>query len=102
MLYWRDIPAQRIARAGRRQAKRPLDERFQEAIDQAAMRARLTGTDAYLEEWRRGAPAPCGDDLEAEAEAARLSLEALFPPARLAALVAGHGHAQPSKPEEPS
>jgi hypothetical protein len=66
------------------------------------MRARLTGTDAYLEEWRRGAPAPCGDDLEAEVEAARLSLEAEFPPARLAALVAGYGHAQPSKPEEPA
>ena len=26
------------------------------------MRAKLTGTDAYLAEWRRGGPVPCGDD----------------------------------------
>ena len=31
------------------------------------MRAKLTGTDAYLEQWRRADPVPCGDDLEAEA-----------------------------------
>ena len=34
------------------------------------MRAKLTGTDAYLEQWRRAEPVPCGDDLEAEAAAA--------------------------------
>jgi hypothetical protein len=39
--------------------------RFQEAIDAAAMRAGLIGTDAYLEEWRRE-PRSCGADLESE------------------------------------
>ena len=67
VVYWRDIPAQVIVKAGRKAAKRQLADRFQEAIDRAAMRAGLTGTDAYLEAWRRAEPVPCGDDLEAEA-----------------------------------
>src|SRR3546814_5675163 len=58
VVYWRDIPAQVIAKAGRKTAKVQLTERFEKAIDRAAMRAKLTGTDAYLEHWRRGAPAP--------------------------------------------
>ncbi len=62
------------AKAGRRTARAQLDERFQEAIDAAAMRAGLIGTDAYLAEWRRETR-PCGEDLDAEVagEAARLS-----------------------------
>ena len=57
-----------IVKAGRKTAKRQLAERFEQAIDRAAMRAQLTGTDAYLEQWRRADPMPCGDDLEAEAQ----------------------------------
>ena len=62
------------AKAGRRTARAQLDDRFQEAIDAAAMRAGMSGTDAYLAEWRRETR-PCGDDIEAEvaAEAARLA-----------------------------
>ena len=53
VVYWRDIPAQVIVKAGRKTAKRQLSERFEQAIDRAAMRARMTGTDAYLEQiWR--------------------------------------------------
>ena len=91
ILYWRDIPAQVIVKAGRKTAKRQLPERFEQAIDRAAMRAQLTGTDAYLEEWRRSEPVPCGDDLEAEAQAAADALEAEYTPERLRALVAGGG-----------
>lgn len=91
VVYWRDIPAQVIAKAGRRTAKRPLPERFEQAIDRAAMRAGLTGTDAYLEQWRRGDPVPCGEDLEAEADAEAKALEAAHPPERLRALVANGG-----------
>jgi len=65
ILYWRDIPAQVIAKAGRKTAKRQLPERFEQAIDRAAMRAKLTGTDAYLEQWRKSEPRPCADDLDA-------------------------------------
>lgn len=92
VVYWRDIPAQVIVKAGRRSAKRQLAARFQEAIDRAAMRAGLVGTDAYLEQWRRGGPEPCGDDLEAEADAAAAALEAGWPPERLRAATRNGGH----------
>jgi hypothetical protein len=91
VVSWRDIPAQVIVRAGRRTAKRALSERFQEAIDRAAMRANLRDTDAYLGEWRRIASASGADDLEAAAEAAAAGLEADYPPERLRALAANGG-----------
>ena len=93
VVYWRDIPAQVIVKAGRKSAKRQLTERFEQAIDRAAMRAGLTGTDAYLEQWRRAEPAPCGEDLEAEATAAAAALEAEFTAERLRELVANGGRA---------
>jgi Virulence factor len=62
------------AKEGRRTVRRQLDERFQEAIDAAAMRAGLIGTDAYLAEWRRETRDCDGDlDREVEAEVERLS-----------------------------
>ena len=91
IVSWRDIPAQVIVKAGRKSAKRPLPDRFQEAIDHAAMRAGLRGTDAYLGEWRRGSAGPCGDDLEAEADAAAAKLDTDYTPERLKALVAEGG-----------
>ena len=36
-----------------------------------------------LAEWRRGEPEPCGDGLEAEADAAVVALESAYPPERL-------------------
>ena len=73
VIWWREIPAQVTAKAGRETARVPLDERFQEAIDAAAMSAGLADSDGYLEQWRREAR-PCGDDLDAEVadEAGRL------------------------------
>ena len=49
VISWRDIPAQVIARRGRETAKVQLSQRFQEAVDSAAMRAGCAGTDSYLE-----------------------------------------------------
>lgn len=91
IVYWRDIPAQVIAKEKRTTAKRVLPERFEKAIDRAAMRSGARDSDAYLAEWRRGAPTPCGDDLEAEAAAAAARLEAEFDDDRLAKLVAAGG-----------
>jgi hypothetical protein len=91
VVSWRDIPAQVIVKAGRRTARRPLSDRFQEAIDRAAMRAGLRDTDAYLGEWRRAVAGDCGDDLESEAERAAADLEADYPPERLRELVANGG-----------
>ena len=94
VVYWRDIPAQVIVKAGRRTAKRQLDERFEKAIDRAAMRAKLRDSDSYLSEWRRAEPVDCGDDLAAEAQAATDRLEEAYDEARLKALVAAGGLAE--------
>jgi hypothetical protein len=91
VVYWRDIPAQVIAKAGRTTAKRVLNERFEKAIDRAAMRAGLRDTDSYLAEWRRADPIECGADLEAEAAAAAARLEAEFSEERLTQFVMAGG-----------
>ena len=91
LLYWRDIPSQVIVKAGRKAAKRELSERFIRAIDAAAMRSGASETDAYLADWRRADPVDCGDDLEAEAQAAAERLEAEYDAERLAKLAASEG-----------
>ncbi len=91
ILYWRDIPSQVIAKAGRKAAKRELPKRFLEAIDAAAMRAGAESADAYLADWRRADAGSCGDDLEAEATAAAARLEADYDHARLARLAKSQG-----------
>ena len=91
ILYWRDIPSQVIAKAGRAMAKRELTERFIRAIDAAAMHAHAKSADDYLADWRRSDPAPCGDDLEAEADAAAARLEADYDNHRLALLAKHNG-----------
>lgn len=89
-VYWRDIPAQVIAKKGRESTKAMLSSRFQEAIDRAAMRAGRGGSDAYLAEWRRES-APCGDDLQAEVDAAVAELESAYMDADLDALAKAKG-----------
>jgi hypothetical protein len=76
VIWWRDIPAQVTASRGRERARVQLSDRFQEAIDTAATRVGLIGTDEYMGEWHKETR-PCGDDLDAEAktEAERLELE---------------------------
>ncbi|HEV8565387.1 MAG TPA: virulence factor [Actinomycetota bacterium] len=76
VIWWRDIPAQVTASRGRERARVQLSDRFQEAIDTAATRVGLIGTDEYMAEWHKE-ERPCGDDLDAEAktEAERLELE---------------------------
>ena len=96
VLYWRDIPSQVIVKSGRSAAKRELSERFIRAIDAAAMHAKAKSADDYLNEWRRGDPVACGDDLEAEAEAAAARLEAEYDTHRLALLAKHDGRDGPS------
>lgn len=71
VVYWRDIPAQVLVGRGRAAVKRPLPARFEQAIDRAAMKAGLAGTDDYLAHWRRvpGGRVP-GTDAEAATTAA--------------------------------
>lgn len=91
IVYWRDIPAQVIAKERRNSAKVELTQRFAEAIDHAAMRAGKGSTDAYLEEWRRVSE-PCGDDLQAVVDAAAAKLEQDYDKERLLALIKNEGN----------
>ncbi len=89
-VYWRDIPAQVIAKERRDTAKLLLSERFAEAIDKAAMRAKMAGTDAYLEQWRLEVT-NCGRDLQAVVDAAAAELEQSYDEPRLEALISSGG-----------
>jgi hypothetical protein len=91
-VYWRDIPAQVIAKERRDTAKIVLTERFAKAIDKAAMRAKMAGTDAYLEQWRREV-VNCSRDLQAAADTAAKTLEHDFDDARLEVLIKNGGNA---------
>ncbi|MGJ8627929.1 MAG: virulence factor [Sulfitobacter sp.] len=94
IVYWRDIPAQVIVGKGRRGAKRQLPERFEQAIDRAAMKIGAEDTDAYLAEWRKADPvdvAGDSDDAVADAEAARIDAE--YDRARIKALIDNDGWA---------
>jgi hypothetical protein len=96
VVYWRDIPAQVIVKKGRDAAKVQLTERFEKAIDRAAMKANLRDTDSYLGEWRRGTPVEVGDDMQAIADAKAAELEAEFDEEKLKALVEAGGLAPES------
>lgn len=89
-IYWRDIPSQVTAKAGRKTAKVMLPSRFQEAIDRAAMRAGKGSSDAYMEDWRRERCA-CSADLQAEADAAAAELIAQWDDDSLEALTKAKG-----------
>jgi len=92
IVYWRDIPAQVIVKAGRRSvAKRELSLRFVEAIDMCAMRSGLAETDAYLEEWRKAEAVEVSDDLEAEADKAAEKIEKEYDKDRLKKLISSEG-----------
>jgi hypothetical protein len=90
VIWWRDIPAQVIAKRGRESAKVPLSDRFQEAIDMAATRVGLIGTDEYLEQWRRETR-PCEDELDAEAHGEAHRLEQSYGDSLLDSLVRSGG-----------
>ena len=77
-IYWRDIPAQVVGRAGRKNGyKKELAPRFATAIDRAAMRAGRGSSDAYLADWRREAEEVEGD-LEAAVNDRVAQLEGQF------------------------
>jgi hypothetical protein len=90
VIWWRDIPAQVIARQGRRVHKIALQPRFQVAIDRAAERAGKKSMDEYIDEWHKE-NRPCGDDLEQEVQTEADRLEAAYTQSVLNGLVASGG-----------
>ena len=77
IVYWRDMPAQVIVGKGRKAAKIQLPERFEQAIDRAAMKSGAASTDDYLADWRKADPVAIDGDAAdiAQSESARLDAE---------------------------
>ena len=87
---WREIPSLVTARADDGETvKVPLPDRFQEAIDELAMRVGAAGSDAYLEGWvHEDWHARKGDAGRVAADVAR-ELDESYPPRDLAVLATG-------------
>lgn len=90
VIWWRDIPAQVVAREGRRSSKIVLHQRFQVAIDKAANRAGLRAYNDYIEEWHK-THRECGEDIETEVRAETDRLEAEYSKHHLAELIQSGG-----------
>ena len=100
VIWWRDIPAQVIAKDRRQAHKVVLHPRFQVAIDKAAMKAGKKTANDYIEEWRREGQ-PCGDDFEAEATGEAARLEAAYTKDVLARIIAAGGFDSERPPRDP-
>lgn len=90
VIYWRDIPAQVKARAGRDRVSAPLPDRFMIAVDGAATVAGKTTTDEYIAEWREETR-DCGEGLQAEADREAARIDGEYTPDMLRALVRNGG-----------
>ena len=88
---WREIPSMVVARDGDDIVKAPLAPRFQEAIDEAAMRLGDVGSDAYLEGWTRGPWTGMAGSAAQAAEAVIAELETTWSAEALAALLDSYG-----------
>jgi len=95
VIYWRDIPAQVTATDGSASVRVALPDRFQEAIDEAAMAAGLVGSDDYLAEWRRDTR-ECGPDLAREVDLEAARLEEKFTEEELKRVAGSGGHDGPA------
>ncbi|MGR3545638.1 MAG: virulence factor [Roseovarius sp.] len=93
IVYWRDIPAQVIVGKGRRGSKVQLPERFEQAIDRAAMKCGAAGTDAYLAEWRKADPYSIEGEPDAVAQSEAARIDADYDQERIKALIANDGWA---------
>ena len=94
IVYWRDIPAQVIVGKGRRAAKRPLPERFEQAIDRCAMKIGAKDSDAYLAEWHKVPIGARDGEAEAIAQAEAIRLDADYDIAKIKTLIENEGWAK--------
>ena len=91
-VFWRDIPAQVIVGKGRSGAKMPLPERFEQAIDRAAMKVGAKDDDAYLAGFHRVVVGEAEGDLREVAKAQAEAIEVAYDNARLKTLIDAEGH----------
>ena len=91
VVYWRDIPAQVIVGKGRRGSKIQLSERFAQAIDRAAMKCNLRGSDDYLAEWRKAEPYLIEGDPDTVARSESKRIESEYSQEKLKYLIENEG-----------
>ena len=94
IVYWRDIPAQVIVGKGRQAAKVQLPERFEQAIDRAAMKIGAEDTDAYLAEWQKGTSYQVDGDPTDIAKSEATRIETKYDHDKIKQLIANDGWAQ--------
>ena len=92
IIYWRDIPAQVKVKGQGRPLSRQLPERFERAIDRAAMYAGAIGSDDYLAEWRKGDWQEQEGEAEALLDSLVAEIETSYPEERLRRLARKGGY----------
>ena len=77
VLYWHEIPLQVRARDKNSRYSQPLPDRFQEAIDKAAMVAGVTNSESYTDgfQWSRAEERAGAAEEVAKAVAAELDVQ---------------------------
>jgi hypothetical protein len=97
VIRWRDIPMQVVGRASDGGSARALlSDRFQEAVDAAAMVAGLIGSDDYTAEMAMDRRQVSDDAIEAEVDAEAERLEAAWSDDVLRATIRSGGRREPS------
>jgi hypothetical protein len=87
IMRWREIPSMVIARMDETTIKVMLASRFQEAIDEAAMRLDAIDADAYTSGWNRDPWVDASDSPEVLAARIAQELEDELDEEKLAALL---------------
>jgi hypothetical protein len=93
---WRDLPSLVVVRHGDDVTKSPLAPRFQEAIDEAAMRLGDTGSEDYLAGWTRSEWTLADGTTTEVADRVVAELEEQWSPERLTGYVNTLGSAEAS------
>ena len=86
-MRWREIPSMVITRNGETQLKVALPARFQEAIDEAAMRLGAIGADDYIAGWVRDPWINSNEEPDQLAARITAELEVDFSEAKLATIL---------------
>jgi len=87
IIYWKDIPAQIKVSDEGGEISAVLPERFQQAIDAAAMAENSAEEDAYLAGWRVGEEKNRTGSAQEVLEALLAELDEAYPAKRLAEIV---------------
>jgi hypothetical protein len=85
--YWNGFPSQVKADDGQTSVKAMLSNRFQEAIDAAAMAAGSSDSDSYLEGWMTGDYQDAPGAAQEVLDHVLAELDAAYPPERLQELI---------------